>query len=136
MPVVDSTGKLIEVVSDPAVFGGQLPSAASNSSLIRGNRDAWVKLLPAPAREGLSGLEAPQFTTDKNLPFAEYSGEKKFFCVGCGSRFQLRRFGKAGHKKMDKTFALPNLHKQSPHLYSILIRRKCPLSDLKISGCI
>ena len=32
--------------------------------------------------------------------------------------------------------ALPNLHKQSPHLYSILIRRKCPLSALKISGCI
>ncbi len=38
------------------------------------------------------------------------------------------RVGKARHKKMDKTFALPNLHKQSPHLYSILIRRKCPLS--------
>ena len=34
------------------------------------------------------------------------------------------------------TFALPNLHKQSPHLYSVLIRRKCPLSALKISGCI
>ena len=50
--------------------------------------------------------------------------------VWCG------RVGKAGHKKMDKTFALPNLHKQSPHLYSILIRRKCPLSALKISGCI
>ena len=48
----------------------------------------------------------------------------------------LGRVGKAGHKKMDKTFALPNLHKQSPHLYSILIRRKCPLSALKISGCI
>ena len=29
-----------------------------------------------------------------------------------------------------------NLHKQSPHLYSILIRRKCPLSALKIFGCI
>ena len=42
----------------------------------------------------------------------------------------------AGHKKLDKTFALPNLHKQSPHLYSILIRRKFPLSALKISGCI
>ena len=26
--------------------------------------------------------------------------------------------------------------KQSPHLYSILIRRKCPLYVLKISGCI
>lgn len=39
-------------------------------------------------------------------------------------------------QKMDKTFALPNLHKQSPHLYSILIRRECPLSALKISGCI
>ena len=25
---------------------------------------AGVKLLPAPAREGLSGLEAPHFTTD------------------------------------------------------------------------
>ena len=50
--------------------------------------------------------------------------------VWCG------RVGKAGHQKLDKTFALPNLHKQSPHLYSILIRRKCPLSALKISGCI
>ena len=39
-------------------------------------------------------------------------------------------------QKMDKTFALPNLHKQSPHLYSVLIRRKCPLSALKISGYI
>ena len=28
------------------------------------------------------------------------------------------------------------MDKQSPHLYSILIRRKCPLSALKISGCI
>jgi hypothetical protein len=28
------------------------------------HRAAGVKLLPTPAREGLSGLEAPQFTTD------------------------------------------------------------------------
>lgn len=34
------------------------------------------------------------------------------------------------------SFVLPNLHKQSPHLYSILIRRKCLLYVLKISGCI
>ncbi|MFQ9770401.1 MAG: hypothetical protein ACLRX4_01750 [Oscillospiraceae bacterium] len=33
-------------------------------SLVKEHRAAGVKLLPAPAREGLSGLEAPQFTTD------------------------------------------------------------------------
>lgn len=51
-------------------------------------------------------------------------------------RPDLGELAKPDTKKMDKTFALPNLHKQSPHLYSILIRRKCPLSALKISGCI
>ena len=107
MPVVDSTGKLIEVVSDPAVFGGQLPKCGKQLIVDRGNRAAWVKLLPAPAREGLSGLETPQFTADKNLPFVEYSGEKKFFYVGCGSRFQLRRIGKAGHKKWTRLSPCP-----------------------------
>ena len=33
-------------------------------SLVKEHRAAGVKLLPAPAREGLSVLEAPQFTTD------------------------------------------------------------------------
>ena len=33
-------------------------------SVVKEHRAAGVKLLPAPAREGLSGLEAPQFTTD------------------------------------------------------------------------
>ena len=34
------------------------------SKLVKEHRAAGVKLLPAPAREGLSDLEAPQFTTD------------------------------------------------------------------------
>ena len=73
--------------------------------------------------------------------FLASSANKAFEIIRPAHRLPLLRSGvgdlaKPDTKKLDKTFALPNLHKQSPHLYSILIRRKCPLSALKISGCI
>ena len=39
VPVVDGAGNLIEVVSDPAVFGGQLPKCGKQLVVDRGNRD-------------------------------------------------------------------------------------------------
>ena len=39
VPVIDSTGDLIEVISDPAVFGGQLPECGKQLVVDRGNRD-------------------------------------------------------------------------------------------------
>ena len=39
VPVIDSTGDLIEVISDPAVFGGQLPECGKQLAVDRGNRD-------------------------------------------------------------------------------------------------
>ena len=39
VPVIDSTGNLIEVISDPAVFGGQLPKCGKQLVVDRGNRD-------------------------------------------------------------------------------------------------
>ena len=39
MPVVDSTGNLIEIISDSAVFGGQLPKRGKQFVVDRGNRD-------------------------------------------------------------------------------------------------
>ncbi len=39
VPVVQRPGDLIEVVSDPAVFGGQLPKRGKQLVVDRGNRD-------------------------------------------------------------------------------------------------
>ena len=39
VPVIDSTGNLIEVISDPAVFGGQLSKCGKQLVVDRGNRD-------------------------------------------------------------------------------------------------
>ena len=39
VPVIDSTGDLIEVISDPAVFGSQLPECGKQLAVDRGNRD-------------------------------------------------------------------------------------------------
>lgn len=39
VPVIDSTGDLIEVVSDAPVFGGQLPKRGKQLVVDRGNRD-------------------------------------------------------------------------------------------------
>ena len=39
VPVIDSTGDLIEVISDPAVFSGQLPECGKQLVVDRGNRD-------------------------------------------------------------------------------------------------
>ena len=39
MPVIDSTGDLIEVVSDAPVFGGQLPKRGKQLVVDRGDRD-------------------------------------------------------------------------------------------------
>ena len=47
-------------------------------SLVKEHRAAGVKLLPAPAQEGLSGLEAPQFTTDIFSRKLGTAGEKVF----------------------------------------------------------
>ena len=38
-PVIDSTGDLIEVSADPAVFGGQLSNRGKQLVIDRGNRD-------------------------------------------------------------------------------------------------
>jgi hypothetical protein len=51
-------------LAHPSVRLSQRACCLKNYSLVKEHRAAGVKLLPAPAREGLSGLEAPQFTTD------------------------------------------------------------------------
>ena len=46
VPVIDSTGDLIEVVSDAPVFGGQLPKRGKQLVVDRGNRERGECLRP------------------------------------------------------------------------------------------
>ena len=39
VPIIDSTGDLIEVIPNSAVFGGQLPKRGKQLVVDRGNRD-------------------------------------------------------------------------------------------------
>ena len=53
-----------KVLARPSARLSQRACCLKNYSLVKEHRAAGVKLLPAPAREGFSGLGAPQFTTD------------------------------------------------------------------------
>ena len=96
-------------------------------------------------------LALPLVRLDRSVfpPLPLLQSQKRFLATSANKAFVINHpalsspllrssvgdLAKPDTKKLDKTFALPNLHKQSPHLYSILIRRKCSLSALKISGC-
>mgnify|MGYP006995755341 FL=1 len=121
------------------------PFVAATLSAFTVSRQRWDCDIPTVT------LALPSATFDQSVFLSPYPycNFKSAFGQFCKKRLKQTVFTSLHHyygltwaswqsrtQKMDKTFALPNLHKQSPHLYSILIRRKCPLSALKISGCI
>ena len=147
-------------------FGASLPEAPSVEDMVRSSEipspEARVstilrafcskatgtavlsKLSPPrlPHRDGLSDLEAPQTATDifsaRSMVYIRKHFVNARFAARCSQLIQLDMSDLANQdlKELDKAFALSINTSNFFHLYSILLRRSCPLSALKISGCI